>query len=53
MDNNKDQIIHDLKKEVEKTKEELEVVKNHLKQYGVDVELLVKKGEIKQPSLVL
>ena len=43
MDNNKDQIIHDLKKELEKTKEELEVVKNHLKQYGIIVEPLVKK----------
>ena len=39
----KDQIIHDLKKELEKTKKELEVVKTHLKQYGVNVESLVKK----------
>lgn len=51
MDN--DQIIRELKKELEKTKKELEVVKNHLKQYGVNVESLVKKDEIKQPSLVL
>ena len=41
--NNKDQIIHDLTKELEKTKQKLEIMKKCLREYGIEEKTLFAK----------
>lgn len=48
--NNKDQIIHDLTKELEKTQQKLEIMKKYLREYGIDEKTLFSKEKDIRPE---
>jgi len=50
MGNNKDQIIRELTKELEKTKKELKFVKKYLREYGIDEKSLFAKEKDIMPE---
>lgn len=52
MDNNnvKDQIIHDLKRELEKTKKKIKIMKKYLREYGIDEKSLFAKEKDIRPE---